>query len=121
MSKAGTVRCGCIGVHGAALLFKAQVQILHAVSARSHSEMLPLSGDDQQCKKGLPFTCLWPLQDVTVCEAYLAFLHSGNMDDYWRTLWDNGGITREAITSKWDRKIPGERGGLLQTLRLETR
>lgn len=55
-----------------------------------------------------------PMQDVTVCEAYLAFLHSGNMDDYWRTLWDNGRITREAITSKWDRKIPGEWSQLLQ-------
>ena len=50
-----------------------------------------------------------------MCEAYLAFLHSGNMDDYWRTLWDNGRITREAISSKWDRKIPGERGWPLQT------
>lgn len=36
-------------------------------------------------------------EDVTICEAYLAFLHSGNHDDYWRVLWDNGRITREHL------------------------
>lgn len=103
-----------LGYNNAALLFKGQDQSLHAASARSHSKRLPLLCDDQQCRPALVFTRLWPMQDVTVCEAYLAFLHSGNMDDYWRTLWDNGRITREAITSKWDRKIPGEWGQLLQ-------
>lgn len=38
-------------------------------------------------------------EDVTICEAYLAFLHSGNHDDYWRVLWDNGRITKERLES----------------------
>jgi alpha-glucan,water dikinase len=36
-------------------------------------------------------------EDVTICEAYLAYLHSGNHDDYWRVLWDNGRITKERL------------------------
>jgi alpha-glucan,water dikinase len=36
-------------------------------------------------------------EDVTICEAYLAYLHSGNHDDYWRVLWDNGKITKERL------------------------
>ena len=76
----------------------------------------PVVCEDQQRSTALSFTCPWPPQDVTVCEAYLAFLHSGNMDDYWSTLWENGRITREAITSNWDRKIPGEWGRLLQAI-----
>ncbi|KAF6251712.1 glutathione synthetase ATP-binding domain-like protein [Scenedesmus sp. NREL 46B-D3] len=36
-------------------------------------------------------------EDVTICEAYLAYLHSGNHDDYWRVLWDNGRITKEHL------------------------
>jgi alpha-glucan,water dikinase len=36
-------------------------------------------------------------EDVTICEAYLAYLHSGNHDDYWRVLWDNGRITKEYL------------------------
>eukprot|EP00878_Enallax_costatus_P041242 GHUV01047861.1.p1 GENE.GHUV01047861.1~~GHUV01047861.1.p1 ORF type:complete len:153 (-),score=22.86 GHUV01047861.1:22-480(-) len=36
-------------------------------------------------------------EDVTICEAYLAFLHSGNHDDYWRVLWDNGRMTKEYL------------------------
>ncbi|KAF8071284.1 R1 [Scenedesmus sp. PABB004] len=36
-------------------------------------------------------------EDVTICEAYLAFLHSGSHDDYWRVLWENGRITREHL------------------------
>ncbi|KAG2496808.1 hypothetical protein HYH03_005215 [Edaphochlamys debaryana] len=42
--------------------------------------------------------------DVTICEAYLAFLHSGNHDDYWRVLWDNGRLTREKMES-WSKPI----------------
>ncbi|GIM14936.1 hypothetical protein Vretimale_17803 [Volvox reticuliferus] len=42
--------------------------------------------------------------DVTICEAYLAFLHSGNHDDYWRVLWDNGRLTREKLES-WSKPI----------------
>lgn len=36
-------------------------------------------------------------EDVTICEAYLAYQHSANMDDFWRTLWHNGGISRESL------------------------
>ncbi|GLC52406.1 Phosphoglucan, water dikinase, chloroplastic [Pleodorina starrii] len=42
--------------------------------------------------------------DVTICEAYLAFLHSGNHDDYWRVLWDNGRLTRDKMES-WSKPI----------------
>lgn len=35
--------------------------------------------------------------DIAICEAYLAFLHSGNHDDYWRVLWDSGRVTREQL------------------------
>ncbi|GLI71457.1 hypothetical protein VaNZ11_016678, partial [Volvox africanus] len=42
--------------------------------------------------------------DVTICEAYLAFLHSANHDDYWRVLWDNGRLTREKLES-WTKPI----------------
>lgn len=38
-------------------------------------------------------------EDVYICEAYLAFLHSGNMGDYWHTLWERGRITRDMMTS----------------------
>uniref|UniRef100_A0A383WLS7 Uncharacterized protein n=1 Tax=Tetradesmus obliquus TaxID=3088 RepID=A0A383WLS7_TETOB len=36
-------------------------------------------------------------EDVSICEAYLAYLHSGNHDDYWRVLWDHGKITKERL------------------------
>ncbi|KAI8469254.1 MAG: glutathione synthetase ATP-binding domain-like protein [Monoraphidium minutum] len=36
-------------------------------------------------------------EDVAICEAYLAFLHSGNHDDYWRVLWERGNITKEYL------------------------
>ncbi|KAK9807043.1 hypothetical protein WJX72_011773 [[Myrmecia] bisecta] len=45
-------------------------------------------------------------EDITICEAYLAFLHSGSMDDFWRVLWDNGRISREALQTM-DRAITG--------------
>lgn len=50
--------------------------------------------------------------DVAICEAYLAFLHSGNHDDYWRVLWDSGRITKESLESMskpikaWPRHLP---------------
>jgi hypothetical protein len=47
---------------------------------------------------------------VTICEAYLAYLHSGNHDDYWRVLWDNGRITKEHLEGL---NIPIKGEGLL--------
>jgi alpha-glucan,water dikinase len=38
-------------------------------------------------------------EDVTICEAYLAFLHSGSMEDFWRVAWDNGRVTRESLAA----------------------
>ncbi|KAL3153548.1 Phosphoglucan, water dikinase, chloroplastic [Trebouxia sp. C0009 RCD-2024] len=49
-------------------------------------------------------------EDITVCEAYIAFLESGDPGTYSRVLWENGGISREAMANKWDRKIPGGLG-----------
>lgn len=46
-------------------------------------------------------------EDITVCEAYIAFLESGDPGTYSRVLWEHGGISREAMANKWDRKIPG--------------
>jgi len=37
--------------------------------------------------------------DIAICEAYLAYLHSGNHDDYWRVLWDSGKLTKESLES----------------------
>lgn len=51
-------------------------------------------------------------EDVTICEAYLAYLHSGNHDDYWRVLWDNGRITKERLETMhnpikaWPQHLP---------------
>lgn len=45
-------------------------------------------------------------EDVIIAEAYLAYLHSANHDDYWRVLEDNG-ITKERIKS-WEQPITGE-------------
>jgi len=44
--------------------------------------------------------------DVVICEALLAFLHSGNIEDYWNHL-AKGGITKEIMAS-YDRKITAE-------------
>lgn len=46
-------------------------------------------------------------EDITICEAYLAFLHSGYDGDFWRVLWDNGRITREMLATM-DHPITGE-------------
>ncbi|KAK9803518.1 hypothetical protein WJX73_002149 [Symbiochloris irregularis] len=38
-------------------------------------------------------------EDITICEGYLAFLHSGDWGDFWRVLWDNGRITRDMLAT----------------------
>jgi len=45
-------------------------------------------------------------EDITICEAYLAFQHSGSMDDFWRVAWDNGKLTPE-ILATMDHPITG--------------
>ncbi len=45
-------------------------------------------------------------EDINICEAYLGCLHSGNPDDFWRLLWENGNITRDQLASM-DRPITG--------------
>ncbi|DBB11157.1 TPA: Phosphoglucan, water dikinase, chloroplastic [Trebouxia sp. C0006] len=47
-------------------------------------------------------------EDITVCEAYIAFLESGDIGTYSRVLWENGGISRADMADKWDRKIPAD-------------
>ncbi|CAE8638468.1 unnamed protein product, partial [Polarella glacialis] len=36
--------------------------------------------------------------DIIICEGYLAFLASGNVDDMWKTLWEKGNMTREDLS-----------------------
>lgn len=38
-------------------------------------------------------------EDITICEAYLAFLGSGDMGDFWRVAWENGRITPESLAA----------------------
>ncbi|KAL4424419.1 hypothetical protein ABPG77_005662 [Micractinium sp. CCAP 211/92] len=38
-------------------------------------------------------------EDVTICEAYLAFLRSGTMDEFWRVAWERGQLTPERLAS----------------------
>ncbi|PRW45423.1 Carbohydrate-Binding Module Family 45 [Chlorella sorokiniana] len=38
-------------------------------------------------------------EDVTICEAYLAFLHSNDMGEFWRVAWERGQITPETLAS----------------------
>lgn len=45
-------------------------------------------------------------EDITICEAYLTFLHSGYDGDFWRVLWDNGQITRDMLATM-DHPITG--------------
>ena len=45
-------------------------------------------------------------EDITICEAYLAFLHSWNDGEFWRVLWDNGRITRDMLATM-DHPITG--------------
>ena len=48
-------------------------------------------------------------EDITICEAYIAFLESGNMDDFWRVAWENGQVTRESLAAM-DQSITGPAG-----------
>lgn len=45
--------------------------------------------------------------DIVICEAYLAFLHSNNHDDYFRVLKDNGNLTRDDLEN-FGKPISGE-------------
>jgi len=36
-------------------------------------------------------------EDITICEAYLAFLKSGDMGEFWRVAWENGRLTPESL------------------------
>ncbi|PSC73883.1 ABC transporter A family member 2 isoform B [Micractinium conductrix] len=45
-------------------------------------------------------------EDVTICEAYLAFLHSGDMGDFWRVAWERGSLTPELLAGM-DHPITG--------------
>jgi alpha-glucan,water dikinase len=45
-------------------------------------------------------------EDVTICEAYLAFLASGTMDEFWRVAWERGQLTPERLASM-DHPITG--------------
>jgi alpha-glucan,water dikinase len=38
-------------------------------------------------------------EDVTICEAYLAFLRSGDMGEFWRVAWERGNITPETLAN----------------------
>ena len=46
-------------------------------------------------------------EDITICEAYLAFLHSGHDGDFWQVLWDRGHITRDML-AHMDHPVTGE-------------
>ncbi|KAG2441975.1 hypothetical protein HYH02_009769 [Chlamydomonas schloesseri] len=44
--------------------------------------------------------------DIAICEAYLAFLHTGNGDDYRRVLWDaSGGRLTPEIMAAWPKPL----------------
>ncbi|EFN54548.1 hypothetical protein CHLNCDRAFT_135335 [Chlorella variabilis] len=45
-------------------------------------------------------------EDVTICEAYLAFLHSNSMDEFWRVAWERGSLTPERLANM-DHPITG--------------
>ena len=38
-------------------------------------------------------------EDITICEAYLAFLASNDMGEFWRVAWENGRITPESLAA----------------------
>mmetsp|Transcript_40565 Transcript_40565/g.67793 ORF Transcript_40565/g.67793 Transcript_40565/m.67793 type:complete len:1064 (+) Transcript_40565:84-3275(+) len=39
------------------------------------------------------------VEDIWICEAYLHFLHTGNIGDFWKHLWDNHQVTRERLAN----------------------
>lgn len=45
-------------------------------------------------------------EDISICEAYIGCLQSGNPDDFWRLLWENNGISREQLANM-DRPVTG--------------
>lgn len=38
-------------------------------------------------------------EDVAICHAYIAFLESGDMADFWRVLWDQGSVSEQHLRS----------------------
>ena len=44
--------------------------------------------------------------DITICEAYIDFLHSGDGGHFWHALWEKGGLTKEALATM-DHPITG--------------
>eukprot|EP00898_Chlorokybus_atmophyticus_P007825 jgi/Chlat1/8043/Chrsp73S00600 len=38
-------------------------------------------------------------EDIAICEAYLTYLHTANMDEFYRVLWDSGGVSRERLAT----------------------
>jgi alpha-glucan,water dikinase len=44
--------------------------------------------------------------DITICEAYIDFLHSGDGGHFWHALWEKGGLTRETLATM-DHPITG--------------
>lgn len=57
--------------------------------------------------------------DITICESYIDFLHSGDGGQFWHSLWERGGLTREALATM-DHPITGGgfRGFRVQVLHL---
>ncbi|KAG2440720.1 hypothetical protein HXX76_003577 [Chlamydomonas incerta] len=44
--------------------------------------------------------------DIAICEAYLAFLHTGNADDYRRVLWESsGGRLTPEVMAAWPKPL----------------
>ena len=44
--------------------------------------------------------------DITICESYIDFLHSGDGGLFWHALWEKGGLTRDALATM-DHPITG--------------
>jgi len=44
--------------------------------------------------------------DITICESYIDFLHSGDGGVFWHSLWERGGLSREALATM-DHPITG--------------
>eukprot|EP00897_Mesotaenium_endlicherianum_P008242 jgi/Mesen1/7446/ME000389S06789 len=38
-------------------------------------------------------------EDIAICEAYLDYLHTANMDSFYHTLWEKGRVTKEWLHS----------------------
>lgn len=38
-------------------------------------------------------------EDITICEAYLAFLRCGDMGEFWRVAWEHGRVTPETLAN----------------------